>query len=73
MENYEIVNMSSFPPQCYYCNSKDFGSVDGYERHVVTRHPNLPGYPGPADIKFYRLENQDMYWEREIKADFEWK
>ena len=73
LENYEIVNMSSFPPQCYYCNSKDFGSVDGYERHVVTRHPNLPGYPGPADIKFYRLENQDMYWEREIKADFEWK
>ena len=23
----------------------DFGSVDGYERHVVTRHPDLPGYP----------------------------
>ena len=26
-----------------------------------------------ADIKFYRLEKQDMYWEREINADFEWK
>ena len=65
--------MSSFPPRCYYCDSKDFGSVDGYERHVVTRHPNLPSYPGPADIKFYGLERQDMSWEREIKADFEWK
>ena len=30
-------------------------------RHVVTRHSNLPGCPGRADIKFYRLENQDMY------------
>ena len=52
---------------------EDFGSVDGYERHIVTRHPNLPDYPGPADIKFYGLEKQDMSWEREIKADFEWK
>ena len=69
----KIVNMSSFPSRCYYCDSKNFGSVDGYERHVVTRHPNLPGYPGPADIKYYRLEKQDMYWEREIKADFKWK
>jgi hypothetical protein len=34
----------------------------------VTRHPNLPGYLGPADIQFYHLENQDMDWEREIKA-----
>ena len=45
--------MSSFPSRCYYCDSKDFGSVDGYERHVITRHP-------PADIKFYGLERQDM-------------
>ena len=65
--------MSSFPPCCYYCDSKDFGSVDEYGCHIVTRHPNLPGYHEPADIKYYRLENQDMYWEREIKADFEWK
>jgi hypothetical protein len=45
-----ILNMSSFPPKCCYCNEGDFGSVDGYERHVVTRHPDMPGYPGPADI-----------------------
>lgn len=65
--------MSTFPARCYYCNERDFGSVDGYERHVATRHPDLPGYPGPADIEFYKLKKQDMSWEKEIKADFEWK
>jgi hypothetical protein len=65
--------MSSFPPKCYYCNESDFSSVDGYERHVVTRHPDLPGYPGPADIDLYKLKKQGMLWEREVKADIEWK
>jgi hypothetical protein len=41
--------------------------------HAVTKHRNLSGYPGPADIKHYRLEKQDMYWEREIKADLNGK
>jgi hypothetical protein len=63
--------MSTFPPRCYYCDSQNFGSVEGYERHVVTRHPNLPGYPEPADIKFYGLEKQDMSWEGETKTDFD--
>jgi hypothetical protein len=45
--------MSSFPPKCYYCNQNDFGSVDGYERHLVTHHPDLPGYPGPADCALW--------------------
>lgn len=40
--------------------------------HGEALHPNLPGSPGPADIKFYRLEKQDMSWERKIKADKEW-
>jgi hypothetical protein len=65
--------MSSFPPKCYYCDSKDFGSVDGYEHHGVIHHPDLPGYPGPADIELYGLKKQNMYWEREIKANVEWK
>ncbi|MGE5660834.1 MAG: hypothetical protein ACM3X1_01160 [Ignavibacteriales bacterium] len=65
--------MSSFPPKCYYRNENNFGSGDGYERHVVTRHPDLPGYPGPADIELYGLKKQVMYWEREIKANMEWK
>jgi hypothetical protein len=64
------MNMSSsFPPRCYYCDSKDFGPVNDYERHVVIHHPDLPGYPGPADIKLYGLKKQNMSWEREIKAD----
>jgi len=68
-----IISMISFPPKCYCCNEADFDSVDGYERHVVPRHPDLPGYPGPADIELYKLKKQGMSWEREIKADFEWK
>jgi hypothetical protein len=40
------------------------GSVDGYERSVVTRHPDLPGYPGPADIELYKSMKQGMSWER---------
>ena len=56
--------MNSSPPRCYYCDSEDFGLVDGYEHHIVTPPPNLPGYPGPADIKYYRLEKQDMSWKR---------
>ena len=31
------------------------------------------GYPEPADIKYYRLEKQDMSWKREIKANVEWR
>ena len=64
--------MSSFPLKCYYCNQSDFGSVDEYERHIVIHHPDLPGYQGPADIKLYGLK-KNMSWEREIKADIEWR
>ena len=52
--------MSTFPPKCYYCNESDFGSVDGYERYVVMRHPDLPGHPGPADIELYKLTNMAL-------------
>jgi hypothetical protein len=65
--------MGSFPSKCYHCKQSDSGSVDGYERHVVTRHPDLPGYPGPADIALYGLKNQGKYWEKEVKASTEWK
>jgi hypothetical protein len=65
--------MSSFPPKCYYCNQSDFGSVDGYERHVVVHHPDLPGYPGPADIALYSLKKQVHLGEKEVKANMEWK
>jgi hypothetical protein len=48
--------MGSFPPKYYYCSQSDFGSAGEYERHVVTYHPDLPGYPGPADIELYGLK-----------------
>jgi hypothetical protein len=54
-------------------NSVSIQSIIEYERHVVTRHPDLPGYPGPADIKLYKLKKQGMSWEREIRSDIEWK
>ena len=56
----------SFPPKCYYCNERDFGSVDRYECHVVTRLPDLPGYPGPADIELYKLK------KRRISCQYMW-
>jgi tRNA A37 threonylcarbamoyladenosine biosynthesis protein TsaE len=65
--------MGSFPPKCYYFNQSDFGSVDEYKRNVVIHHPDLYGYLGQADIKFYGLKKQNMSWEREIKVDIEWK
>jgi hypothetical protein len=55
-----------FPMYCYYCDTSPFGNVDAYEIHVVTRHPGLPGYPGPADLKSLRLNPQHMPWERQI-------
>lgn len=48
-------------------------SVDGYERYVMAHHPELRGYPGPADIELYKLKTQGMLWEREIKSDVDWK
>jgi integrase len=48
--------------QCQRMNSKDFGSVNEYERHVVIKHPKLPCYSGPADIQYYYLERQVSVW-----------
>ena len=41
LETMKTVKMSNFPSRCYYCDTKDFGSVNGYERHIVTRHPSI--------------------------------
>lgn len=61
-----------FPHKCDYCTTNGFNSTDEYEPHVVTRHSNLPGYPGHSDIAFYGLEKQGMPWEREMKNAIEW-
>ena len=60
----------AFRPRCYYCNRR-LGSVDGYERTTTPKPTRLS--QETTDNKYYRLEKQDMYWEREVKADFEWK
>ena len=57
---------TSFPPHCYYCNAKDFNNSDHYERHVVTKHPLLPGYPNIGDLERHKLKAQDMRWEKPL-------
>ena len=56
----------NFPPRCYHCSFGPFVSVDNYEKHVVTKHVNLPGYPGPGDIISLKLQPQGMHWEKEL-------
>jgi hypothetical protein len=57
----EIINMGSFPPAVFFSVTvKTSARLTGYERHVVVHHPDLPGYPGPADIQLYGLKKQWM-------------
>ncbi len=51
------------PPQCYHCGQSEYTTKQQYEKHSVTRHPGLPAYPGPADIKALNLVPQGMPWE----------
>ena len=60
----DILHNSLFPPKCYYYPKSGFTTRDKYEIHVVRIHPRKPGYPGPADIKFYHLKEQGMVWEQ---------
>ena len=53
---------SVFPPKCYRCDFDDYRTKGEYEHHCITKHPGLPGYPGPADIK-EGLTPQGMSWE----------
>ncbi|MGI0042376.1 MAG: hypothetical protein ACRD47_01585 [Nitrososphaeraceae archaeon] len=44
---------------CYHCYdiSRVFGSIDEYERHIVSRHkPGTVGYPGGPDIERIELD-----------------
>lgn len=58
-----------FPPHCYHCSLGPFTTVDSYEIHVVTKHVNLPGYPGPGDLISLHLKPQGMRWEKELPED----
>jgi predicted DNA-binding transcriptional regulator len=62
----ELTSMNrDFPSDCYYCN-ESFRHSDKqvYDKHIVQRHPGKPGYPGPADIRFYKLSPKGMNWEK---------
>jgi predicted transcriptional regulator len=54
-----------YPPDCYYCDQKfhDTGK-QVYENHIIRKHPGKSGYPGPADIEFYKLTPKGMDWEK---------
>jgi hypothetical protein len=54
---------SAFPPKCYRCDFSNYNTKGEYEYHCVTKHPGLPGYPGPADIRESGLTPQGMPWE----------
>jgi len=57
------------PSKCYHCNVNGFTTKDEYDRHVITRHRNLPGYPGPPDLRRLGLIPQGMPWEQELPRD----
>lgn len=58
-----------YPPKCYHCNANGFTTKDQYDRHVVARHRNLSGYPGPSDLEKHGLIPQGMPWEQELPRD----
>ena len=60
---FSYSETSTFPPKCYRCDCTNFNTKGEYEYHCLTKHPGLPGYPGPADIKESNLTPQGMSWE----------
>jgi hypothetical protein len=64
--SFSYSETSNFPPKCYRCEYSNFGTKGEYDNHCVTKHPGLPGYPGPADIK-EGLTPQGMTWENATK------
>jgi hypothetical protein len=53
-----------YPPNCYYCNECFDGiGKQSYEKHVLSRHPKKPCYPGLADIEHHSLVAKGMWWE----------
>jgi len=53
-----------YPHYCYYCEECFDGiGKQGYEKHVLNKHPEKPCYPGLADIEHYGLKRQGKDWE----------
>jgi len=60
----ELDHNPDYPPTCYYCNEYFVGiSKKGYEKHVLSRHPKMPCYPGLPDIEKHSLVANGMWWE----------
>ena len=58
-----------YPPKCYHCTTNSFTNKDQYERHMVNHHRDLPGYPGPPDLRKLGLIPQGLPWEQELPRD----
>jgi hypothetical protein len=59
------TTLQKYPPSCYYCNQMFLGTgKQAYENHIIQKHPGKPGYPGHADIEFYKLCRKGMEWEK---------
>jgi predicted transcriptional regulator len=60
--NYKDID---YPPDCYYCHQGFHGTgKQAYDKHIIQKHPGKPGFPGPADIEFYKLTPKGMDWEK---------
>jgi hypothetical protein len=62
----DLINKNrEYPSECYFCNlSFNTKSKQDYDKHIVQKHPGKPGYPGLADIKFYKITPKGMDWEK---------
>lgn len=55
LENMDV------PPDCHYCNQAfNEKSKQVYDSHIIQKHSGKPGYPGSADIQFYKLTPKGM-------------
>jgi len=61
--SYESYRSYRDPYPCYYCTG-GFDFESDYVKHVTSKHPKKPCYPGKADIKLYRLTPQGKDWEK---------
>ena len=66
VQQYEsLESLDEYPQDCYYCDKQFIGtSKPDYEKHIIQKHPGKPGYPGSADIQFYKLIPKGMTWEK---------
>jgi hypothetical protein len=53
-----------YPHSCYYCKECFDGiGKQGYQNHVLDKHPHKLCYPNMPYLEKYGIEPQGMYWE----------